>query len=310
MVTPVFLVAARRSGTTLFRLMLNGHPSVIFQHKWESIADAISGFKTDNSKPQTISIEDCETFVATSRDELRMRIEADIKHLLTTQEKTVFGATCHVGFSALAKQWGSAKFIHLIRDPRDIAISHKRLGWTGHYYFAADAWLQAEQDWDTVSAKLDPDQYIEIRYEDLILRPEHELGRVCDFLEIDYTDALFDYVKEGKYSYPKKDFTFRWKGKLSNSDLQLVEAKIHRLMKQRGYSPSSVRENYSIIRLVSFRLNNVWNRRILRIKKMGLSYVLVDKLVRILNWQPLTRRHEIAKAKRHAQQVAGLEKNY
>jgi len=40
-VVPVFLVAARRSGNTLLRLMLEGHPDLHWERGWEIVTDVI-----------------------------------------------------------------------------------------------------------------------------------------------------------------------------------------------------------------------------------------------------------------------------
>lgn len=38
-------------------------------------------------------------------------------------------------------------------------------------------------------------RYLEIRYEDLVRKPEKTLGVICSFLGIDYTSQMLDYWK-------------------------------------------------------------------------------------------------------------------
>ena len=310
MSAPVFLVAARRSGTTLFRLMMNGHPDVVWQRGWERVADAITAFSGGSSEPQSMALEDFKDFSVTNQAELKDQLEQKIDAVMTDQQRSVFGATVHVGFKAMPKVWPSAKFIHLIRDPRDIAISHVKLGWSGHYYYAADPWIDAERDWDTLSATLSSEQYIDVKYEELVANPEVELKRVCEFLNIGYTKKLFDYVNTSSYSYPKKELAYRWREQLNDEQTNLVESRIHGLMQTRGYEPTAEPKQYSGLQVAKFKVNNTWTMRMKRIKERGLSHVLMDKLSRDLNLKFLKKRMAKAEIEKRKQHLSSLEKNY
>lgn len=310
MKTPVFLIAARRSGTTLFRLMLNGHPQVAWHRGWETVADAIMKFESGTPCSQEVQLEGLAHFTAMSQDDLRAQLDREIQRLCREKNKGIFGATCHLGFKALPKLWNSAKIIHLIRDPRDVAISWTKLGWSGHFYFASDGWVEAERDWEALSTNLSNDQFIDVHYEELVTKPENELRRVCEFLEIEYTDQLFDYSNTSNYSYPKKDLAYRWRKQLSVEEVQLVESRIRPLMQARGYEPESAEKTYSGQRVALFRLRNTFTKRMKRIQEYGLSYVLADKLARSLNWKFLKNRVARARSAKRGQQIASLEKNY
>ena len=310
MSAPVFLVAARRSGTTLFRLMLNGHPEVTWQRGWEQVADAIDHLTGSASEPSTIRLEEFPEFTAASTNELKTRLEGNVEQLLRDDSKRVFGATVHVGFTAMQKLWPNAKYVHLIRDPRDIAISHMKLGWAGHYYFAADAWVEAEHDWDKLSRTLTDDQFIELKYEDLVAEPESELRRVCEFLEIEYSENLFDYINTSKYSYPKKELAYRWRTQLTPEQAQQVESRHRDLISSRGYETSANEQTYSPRQIAHFKLSNTWTKRMKRIRENGLSHVLLDKLARDLNLKFLKKRMEKAELAKREQHLTSLEKNY
>ena len=307
---PVFLVAARRSGTTLFRLMLNGHPKVVWQRGWERVADAIDAFSGGSSEPERIALEDFSDFSVTSQSELKEELGRKIEAVKSDQNKTVFGATVHVGFKAMTKVWPSAKFVHLIRDPRDIAISHVKLGWSGHYYFGADPWTEAERDWETLSPSLSDDQYINLKYEELVAHPEAELKRVCEFLNLDYTDKLFDYVNTSSYSHPKKELAYRWKQQLDDEQVRLIESRIHPKMEARGYDPTDSPKRYSGFQVAKFKVRNTWTMRMKRIKEHGLSHVVMDKLARDLNLKFLKDRMAKAEIEKRKQHLSSLEKNY
>jgi hypothetical protein len=85
-----------------------------------------------------------------------------------------------------------ARFIHVIRDGRDVALSV--LDRTVRELTAADIarrWQKKITKAREDSPKLD--HYIEIRYEDLILDTEPILRRVCEFIELPWDDGLLSY---------------------------------------------------------------------------------------------------------------------
>ena len=83
----------------------------------------------------------------------------------------------------------------MIRDGRDVALSV--LDRTVRDLTAADI----ARRWDKKIRKARADapkrleDYLEIRYEDLILDTEPTLRRICEFYELDWHDALLDYYE-------------------------------------------------------------------------------------------------------------------
>ncbi|MFE7811512.1 sulfotransferase family protein [Streptomyces sp. NPDC057433] len=76
-----------------------------------------------------------------------------------------------------------ARFVWLVRDPCDVASSAKHAVFgPSHPYRMAQLW-RAQQE--TARAALDahgPGVVHLLRYEDLVSRPQEEIGRLCDFL--------------------------------------------------------------------------------------------------------------------------------
>jgi hypothetical protein len=290
--------------------MLDGHPQIVWQRGWEVVAEAIEHMEMANRGGCFVALEHFGQLSTASPDELRNWINQGIGRLLVDQGKDVFGATVHTGFKWLPSLWESARFIHLIRDPRDVAISYKKLGWAGHHYFATDEWSKSERDWDAMSASLSKDQAIDVRYEELVCNPKQEMKRVCEFLGVEYSDAVFDYVDTSNYSYPRKDLAYRWRDQLSDDQLKLVESKIMCLMTERGYEPVTTKQKYSALRIGGFRLLDSWNRRLSQINELGLYYVVADKIARKLDWKFMMDRLEKARAAKREKHVSTLEKNY
>jgi hypothetical protein len=85
-----------------------------------------------------------------------------------------------------------ARFIHLIRDGRDVALSMMGMSWgPSSVEAAARRWrkriMRAREQVPRVK------HYIEVRYEDLIADTEPTLRRVCEFIELPFDEAMLDY---------------------------------------------------------------------------------------------------------------------
>src|SRR5690606_33013071 len=86
--------------------------------------------------------------------------------------KDIVGATVHYDFDKLLRIWPDARFIHLIRDGRDVARSYIAMGWAGNTWTGTTGWLEAEETWERLKGILTPDRYVELTYEDLIRNHE------------------------------------------------------------------------------------------------------------------------------------------
>lgn len=78
---------------------------------------------------------------------------------------------------------GPCRFIMVIRDGRGVVRSAARLGWAE----AAEigVWWKAMIEDARCGALADPDRYLEVRYEDLMARPAHQLDEIHRFLEVE-----------------------------------------------------------------------------------------------------------------------------
>jgi len=99
-------------------------------------------------------------------------------------EKTPPNIYC---FPQIRDMFPDAQFIQIVRDARDSMVSYYRRTrdpflTVGRWYYAMMAGLQYT-DWDN---------FLVVRYEDLVANPEQTLRRVCKFLGEAYTDELLD----------------------------------------------------------------------------------------------------------------------
>jgi hypothetical protein len=198
-----FIVGAGRSGTTLLRLILCGHSRLhVAPETWfirdllerlplagrlcpGQVSEALDIITSHYRWPDlSISAADLRGDAANlAAPDLRAIIDLVYCHLALAAgkprigDKTPVYVQCLPGLAAL---YPDAKFIHLLRDGRDVALSYISAGWP-HRCYQGDAfeWTQAVRAAKAFAGK---GRMLELRYEALITSPETEIRRACAFL--------------------------------------------------------------------------------------------------------------------------------
>lgn len=292
---PIFLVGAERSGTTILRLMLSHHPEIAWCNEFEYSVDKITNFN------QFPDLDDYKKWLETHRifqatnfqiDENLTYSELVNSFLLQKkeqQQKTIVGATVHRHFDKLLSIWEDAKFIHLVRDARDVARSCITVGWAGNIWQGVNRWAEVEKLWDDLVLKLDSDRYINITYENLISEPEKILTDLCQFIGVNYDKSMLNYDKSTTYDKPNSEFINQWKNKLSEREIQLIESKVSEILVKRNYQLSGL----PIIKINNFEqkkliIQDWYYRANFRLKRYGFWLFTADFISRRLHlnqWQ-------------------------
>ncbi len=209
---PFFIVGSARSGTTLLRLMLNAHPEVAIPPESRFITELWTGHDEVEVDPLLSELEANKRFqtwelpIATVKRELDGRssaryvevMEAAYTAFSRAHGKRRWGDKTpryvrHI--SLLASLWPDARFIHLIRDGRNVALSYADVP------FGPKNVARAAQLWSgRVQAGLRDGRplgkrYLEINYEDLVEDPKGEIGDLCEFLDLDFDNAMLNYTE-------------------------------------------------------------------------------------------------------------------
>jgi hypothetical protein len=97
-------------------------------------------------------------------------------------EKTPSNSYC---FKEIKATYPKARLIHIYRDGRDVVTSFVKRNWSP--YYATMTWIY------NTSLALQyhghPDYY-GLKYEDLVANPENEMKKLCDFLQLDYSEKM------------------------------------------------------------------------------------------------------------------------
>jgi Sulfotransferase family len=150
-----------------------------------------------------------------------------------------------------------ALFVHIIRDGRDIAVSLKKMGefrpvpWNrkpASLEATALYWRWMVQS-GRKNGSLFPDDYFEVRYEDLVTAPETTLQNIGRFLgqSLDYRQIERNKVgslRESNSSFGQSGVSgesnpvFRWKKVLAREQVATLEALVGDCLQESGYELS------------------------------------------------------------------------
>ena len=208
--------------------------------------------------------------------------------------KPLVGATVHRHFDRLLHIWPDARFIHLVRDGRDVARSCIGMGWAGNVWTGVERWIEAEHLWTSLSKNLSSDQHIEVTYETLIAKPVETLTDLCNFIGVPYSPAMLSYPQTTPYSLPDPKLIGQWRRKLSEHEIQLVESRISDMLVERSYQLSELPQLQIPPNMEQrLRLQDWWARVRYRIQRYGITLFLSDYLSRRLKlnlWQKLVKQ--------------------
>jgi hypothetical protein len=229
------IVGAPRSGTTLLRVMLDAHPELAIPPE--------TGFLTLGPKFRGTGDELRQQFFrgitnfpheASAWPDFQLSEES---FWLTLSQIEPF--TISEGYRAFYRmyagrfdkpRWGDktplycmdiktirnllpeARFIHLIRDGRDVALSLRRM------------WFAPGKDIETLAgywrkcvltarkAGLNHSDYLEVRYEDLVLNTPETLKQISLFVDLDYDEKMLSYYVRSESRLKEHKGRFRADG--------------------------------------------------------------------------------------------------
>ncbi len=274
---PVFVVGCQRSGTTLLynTILSSGNFAVYLAESdvFNLIAPAFGNLRSKANRTKLMNAwlqSDYFKRTGLDADEIRAEILSDCRNA---------GDFLRIFMERIAQNHGverwadntpahllhiprikatipNALFIHIIRDGRDVAMSLNRMGWGAqgarfpwdkkHELLVSGLW------WEWIVRKgreygrrLGTD-YIEVRYEELVQRPQETLNVLSEFIQHDLNYERIQQNAIGTVKTPNSSFTDpkgrrdkfnpvgRWKG-LSGIEAERLEALLGPLLQELGY---------------------------------------------------------------------------
>lgn len=215
-----FVVGVPRSGTTLLRLMLDAHPEMAIPPETYFVPNLIEACANGASPEDAHALMiEHRRFPDLSIDpgELLAALKAAAPLEPGDGVRAVFGLYARgrgrarwgdktpaylTSMDQIAEALPEARFVHIVRDGRDVALSILAMP-------EPDRPMRAPADAATVAkrwrkriekarafAPSVPGRYTEVRYEDLVADPEPELREICELIELDLDPAMLAHHEQ------------------------------------------------------------------------------------------------------------------
>jgi hypothetical protein len=276
----VFIVGCPRSGTTLLRNMVSAHPLIVITREAHWIPlwfEKRKGLTPEGNVTSRLikellahdkfaffrlSVEDLMSLVEDGHSVSYASFVAGIFDLYgKAQGKKLVGNKTPDSarrMSTLHALWPHSRFVHLIRDGRDVALSfmnwpgvqHKKPGnfatWKDDPVSTAAFWWELNvRRGREAGESLGRELYYEMRYESLVAHPERECAALCAFLGLKYHQAML-YFHEAfvnrnqglgarRDRQPVTPGLRNWKTQMPAEDVERFEAAAGGLLDELGY---------------------------------------------------------------------------
>ena len=213
---PVFVVGMNGSGTTMLLDCLGRHPDLYafpeetrlipylmareasygdlsvdanFRRLWDDVR-SLPVFREANGSVPVPPPEDWRDGARS----LAAILDTVFLHFATAEGKRRWAEKTpqHVQhIRELAAMFPRARFLHVIRDGRDCAVSfHRR--WYRQPELTIYRWKKVVAMGSEQGRAVGPSRYLEVRYEDLTARPEPAFRAICRFLDVPFDAAVLE----------------------------------------------------------------------------------------------------------------------
>jgi len=252
--SPIFIGGHHRSGTTLIRVMLHRHPHIacgpesqLLEHtSFIDFHEYVTGSWGPILELFNLDGRDIDGAMAAFMDNFFSRYALE-RGKSRWGEKTPKNI---LRIAYLFRLFPDARFIHMMREPRDIHCSVKEKAATTTTRWSDITAERTARGWVRAMGcglpwRDDSVRYLEVRYEDLVHDAAHVMRRVLIFLDEPWSDSVLEAQAANPVfasgNVNQQVFTTsvgRWRRDLSHEDLHVIESLGGPLMHELGYDRS------------------------------------------------------------------------
>jgi hypothetical protein len=285
--SPIFIIGVARSGTTLLSLMLDSHSRIAIPFESHFFVSYYRQYNTrslggtDEARkiaqqilsepylrrwdlsvyPDELDLRNCPNLPAVIAEIYRVYAKKCGK------DKDIWGDKSPPYTQSvyiLEKMFPTARYIHLIRDGRDVALSLMNKLWgPGDFVSSIEYWVRNISCARRMLYMLPEDRYIEVRFEQLVADPESEIKRVVDFLGVEFEPAMIhaytdkaskkvgweiDNIHSHLKEAPSTSQAFKWKHQLNSADQALAYEIAGKELEELGYESGVTHARLNTIR--------------------------------------------------------------
>lgn len=260
---PIFIVGTMRSGSTLFRLVLDAHPNIAIGEE----TGFMGALAATRQVPNWQHGRDWFVRLGWTEPEFDARLREFYAGLFERHaaaqgkgrwgDKTPFHSA-HIG--QMATLFPDAVFVGIVRHPGAVVHSLVR---RFHYPVAEAAayWASTNQEILRHGVALGDDRFALVRYEDLVLHPETTLRELTSWLGEPWSDDLLRHndIQAGRDAPRiaagntrtrdpiRTELADRWAGALATADREVLVSQAGALAGFLGYDPARPGEPARIV---------------------------------------------------------------
>jgi hypothetical protein len=221
-----FFVGRSRSGTTLLRAIFDSHPDLAIppeahflvpMAKFRDRYERRDGFDVDRfckdlSRQESfgwwhLDSTGLDRMMLTPPSSFTEAIRILYASYARKQGKVRYGDKTPDNAEHLMlinELFPEARFVHIIRDGRDVALSQIDHGFMAGLPHAAFFWGRLVRRARDAGERLGDGRYLEIRYEELVRDPVTVVSRVCTFLQLSFHPEMLRYFERAdEILYPR-----------------------------------------------------------------------------------------------------------
>ena len=270
---PFFIVGSGRSGSTLLRMILASHSRIAIPPETWFVRLVVKQFPLDRGlspaeldraleiitshyrwPDMDVNTDEYLAEVrALDRPHIRQVVESIYRRHLDEAGKSRWGDKTPGYIEVipqLAKVFPGAKFIHLVRDGRDVVRSFRATGWYGPWLHSnAAEWLESLEYDEQWSRSPLAGCILTVRYEDLVLKTEECVQGICAFLGEEFEPQMLLWqtnvdrlvpsrelvIHEKLKNTPKASDVGRWKHDMSSREIFVCESFMGHHLARAGY---------------------------------------------------------------------------
>jgi len=248
----VFLLSPARSGSTLLRVMLQGHPNLfcppeLYLLPFESMAERKDKFTqlgyTWMARGLAVSLVELEGLTPEQAEQRLQQLEEkdapiqlvyrmlqELAGMRLLVDKTPLYANHPVWLRRAEELFEGAKYLHLVRHPYAVIESYVRMRFhnrlVGNHWLIRDEnpWLAAEKHWTGYNHHIlgflkgiEAQRKHRILFEDLVTEPRTVLNGICDFLGIPFDEAVLNPYEGNRMTSELSDPNLMTRNKIEPS---------------------------------------------------------------------------------------------
>lgn len=248
--SPIFVIGNPRSGTSLLRLILTSHSQVLIPPEcgfiiWLSVM--YSGWvQSDSCDPVKLKKYLDDLFACKKFETWKLEREK-VERQITFRQPANYAELCSVIYEAFGTNFGKkftiwgdknnfhinhlrdlldlyskARFLHIVRDGRDVACSYREVmeGKSNSPYAPklntgieeiALEWASNVMKVDSFITSMPDSQAMTIRYEDMATNPQPAISSMCEWLGLEFEKEMLNFYQQNRDMDLEPNLTLDWK---------------------------------------------------------------------------------------------------